>query len=49
MVTNTVLIATKYKSVIYPSTPVIYHLIQKLKKYISLNKCGRNKRSYVKY
>jgi effector-binding domain-containing protein len=37
MVTDTVLIATKYKSAIYPTTPVIYDLIQKLKKYISLN------------
>jgi effector-binding domain-containing protein len=37
MVTDTLLIATKYTSATYPTTPVIYDLIQKLKKYIALN------------
>jgi hypothetical protein len=37
MVTDTLLIATKYQSAMYPSTTIIYGLIEKLKKYISLN------------
>ncbi|MEP6928107.1 MAG: GyrI-like domain-containing protein [Ginsengibacter sp.] len=37
MVTDTLLIATRYASATYPSTPVIYGLIQNLKNYISIN------------
>ena len=36
-VTDTILIAKKYKSTAYPSTQLIYDLVQQLKNYISLN------------